>query len=81
MLGDMRRRGRRRRVGLGGSERLLSSPAPLFYTRHTARFLSMWFLLLPFTMYDPFKGSLNHIAEIPAIALASVFLSIDTNSY
>ncbi|KAL3806952.1 hypothetical protein ACHAXA_002236 [Cyclostephanos tholiformis] len=59
---------------LGGCERLLSSPVPLFYTRHTARFLSTWLLLLPFAMYDPFKGSWNHIAEIPAIALASVFL-------
>jgi len=59
---------------LGGSERLLSSPVPLFYTRHTARFLSTWLLLLPFALYDPFKGSWNHIAEIPAIALASVFL-------
>jgi len=59
---------------LGGSERLLSSPVPLFYTRHTARFLSTWLLLLPLAMYDPFKGSWNHVAEIPAIALASVFL-------
>jgi len=59
---------------LGGSERLLSSPVPLFYTRHTARFLSTWLLLLPFAMYEPFKGSWNHLAEIPAIALASVFL-------
>jgi predicted membrane chloride channel (bestrophin family) len=59
---------------LGGCERLLSSPVPLFYTRHTARFLSTWLLLLPFALYDPFKGSWNHVAEIPAIALASVFL-------
>jgi len=59
---------------LGGSERLLSSPVPLFYTRHTARFLSTWLLLLPLAMYEPFKGSWNHVAEIPAIALASVFL-------
>jgi hypothetical protein len=61
---------------LGGCERLLSSPMPLFYTRHTARFLSTWLLLLPFipfAMYDPFKGSWNHIALIPTIALASIF--------
>jgi len=59
---------------LGGSERLLSSPVPLFYSRHTARFLSTWLLLLPFAMYEPFKGSWNHVMEIPAIALASLFL-------
>ena len=28
----------------------------------------------PFALYDPLKGSWNHIAEIPAIALASIFL-------
>lgn len=59
---------------LGGSERLLSSPVPLFYTRHTARFLSTWLLLLPLALYEPFKGSWNHVAEIPATALISVFL-------
>merc|ERR1719384_2349660 len=59
---------------LGGSERLLSSPIPLFYTRHTARFLSTWLLLLPFAMYEPFGNSWNHIMMIPAVAIASVFL-------
>jgi len=59
---------------LGGCERLLSSPVPLFYSRHTARFLSTWLLLLPFAMYEPFKGSWNHVMEIPAIALASLFM-------
>lgn len=59
---------------LGGCERLLSSPVPLFYTRHTARFLSTWLLLLPLALYEPFKGSWNHVAMIPATALTSVFL-------
>jgi predicted membrane chloride channel (bestrophin family) len=59
---------------LGGCERLLSSPVPLFYTRHTARFLSTWLLLLPLAMYQPFSGSWNHVAMIPATALTSVFL-------
>ena len=58
MLGDMRRRGRRRRVGLGGSERLLPRPAVLHPT------------------HDPVPEP-----QIPAIALASVFLSIHTNRY
>jgi len=59
---------------LGGSERLLSSPVPLFYSRHTARFLSTWLLLLPFALYDPFKGSWNHISMIPATAFISLCL-------
>jgi len=59
---------------LGGSERLLSSPIPLFYTRHTARFLLLWLLLLPLALWEPFKGSWNHIAMIPATSIISVCL-------
>lgn len=59
---------------LGSSERLLTSPVPLFYSRHTARFLSFWLLLLPFALYDPFAGSWNHITMIPATAVISIFL-------
>ena len=59
---------------LGGSERLLSSPVPLFYSRHTARFLSTWLLLLPFALYGQFGDSWNHIMMIPATAFISVSL-------
>ena len=59
---------------LGGCERLLSSPIPLFYSRHTARFLSTWLLLLPFALYESFSGSWNHIMMIPATAFISVSL-------
>mmetsp|Transcript_18989 Transcript_18989/g.28947 ORF Transcript_18989/g.28947 Transcript_18989/m.28947 type:complete len:421 (+) Transcript_18989:112-1374(+) len=59
---------------LGGCERLLSSPIPLFYSRHTARFLSTWLLLLPFALYGQFGDSWNHIMMIPATAFISVSL-------
>jgi putative membrane protein len=59
---------------LGSSERLLTSPVPLFYTRHTARFLSFWLLLLPFALYEPFKDTWNHAGMIPATAVISIFL-------
>jgi ion channel-forming bestrophin family protein len=59
---------------LGSSERLLTSPVPLFYSRHTARFLSFWLLFMPFALYDPFAASWNHIGMIPATALISIFL-------
>jgi len=59
---------------LGGSERLLSSPVPLFYSRHTARFASVWLLLLPLGLYAPFSGSWNHVMMIPATAVVSVML-------
>lgn len=55
-------------------ERIFSSPVPLVYTRHTARFLSSWLLLLPFTLWGQFEGSWNHIATIPASAVLAIFL-------
>jgi predicted membrane chloride channel (bestrophin family) len=59
---------------LGSSERLLTSPVPLFYSRHLARFLAIWLLLLPFALYDTFAASWNHIGMIPATAVISIFL-------
>jgi len=59
---------------LGGSERLLSSPIPLFYSRHTARFLSCWLLFLPLALWEPFANSWNHIIMIPATTFISVCL-------
>jgi ion channel-forming bestrophin family protein len=59
---------------LGSSERLLTSPVPVFYSRHTARFLSAYLLLLPFALYEPFAFSWNHIAMVPATAVLSIFL-------
>lgn len=59
---------------LGSSERLLTSPVPVFYTRHTARMVALWLFLLPFALYDAFAGSWNHIAMVPATTMLSVFL-------
>jgi putative membrane protein len=59
---------------LGSSERLLTSPVPLKMSRHTARFLAFWLLLLPFALYEPFSGGWNSIGMIPATAVISVFL-------
>ena len=59
---------------LGSSERLLTSPVPLFYSRHTARYISIWLFLLPFGFYDVFKGSWNHIMMIPATFVLSLFM-------
>lgn len=59
---------------LGSSERLLTSPVPLFYSRHTARFLFFWMLGLPLAMYDNFGSSWNHLSLIPSTAIIAVFL-------
>jgi len=59
---------------LGSSERLLTSPVPLIYNRHTARFLSFWLLLMPLALYTPFEATWNHIGMIPTTAMISLFL-------
>ena len=55
-------------------ERIFSSPVPLVYTRHTARFLSAWLLLLPIGLYEQFGASWNHVALVPAATIVAIFL-------
>jgi len=59
---------------LGSSERLLTSPVPIFYSRHTARFIFFWILFLPLALYDNFGYSWNHIALLPTISVLALFL-------
>jgi len=70
---------------LGTCEKIFNSPVPLVYTRHTARFLSIWLLLLPLTMYDSFLPGptttgrvvgrlLPQIAMVPTVMIMSLFL-------
>jgi len=59
---------------LGSSERILTSPVPLFYSRHLTRYLGIWMLLLPLGLYDTFSASWNHIALLPATAVISTML-------
>ena len=60
---------------LGACERIFSSPVPLVYTRHTARFLSLWMLLLPFAMYEDFaKTSDLALPLVPASAMLALFM-------
>lgn len=59
---------------LGSSERLLTSPVPLFYSRHNARFITIWLFLLPFGLYDVFKGTWNHVGMIPGAFTIALFM-------
>lgn len=62
----------------GACERISSSPVPLLYSRHTARFLALWLLLLPLALYREFSNSWNHIAMIPAsMVIAFFFFGIE----
>ena len=55
-------------------EKIYSSPVPLVYTRHTARYLSVWALLLPCALYSSFSGMGEEWATVPASAVISFFL-------
>lgn len=59
---------------LGSSERILTSPVPLFYSRHLARYLAVWLFLLPLGAYDAFKDSWNHVGLVPAMLVISAML-------
>jgi len=55
---------------MGACERIFKTPLPLVYTRHTARFLTLWCLLLPFGLYNDMKGS---FMLIPVMAVITAF--------
>jgi putative membrane protein len=52
---------------LGQCERVLRTPLPTCFTRHTSRLLFLWSNLLPFTLYS----SLGPIATIPGSVVVS----------
>jgi len=51
-------------------ERLIRTPVPLVYTRHTSRFLGMWVLLLPLAMVRELQDS---FILIPISLLVGIF--------
>jgi ion channel-forming bestrophin family protein len=58
---------------LGGCERLLGTPIPLSYTRHTSRCLILWLATLPMALW-PCMGW----ATVPAMfAMCFIFVGID----
>jgi predicted membrane chloride channel (bestrophin family) len=59
---------------MGACERIFTSPVPLVYTRHTARFLGFWILALPLGLWSSFDYSWNHVALVPAAMAISFFL-------
>jgi putative membrane protein len=55
---------------LSQCERIYQQPVPLVYTRHTARFLSLWLLMLPLGLYT----ALSSWILVPSVGLLSLFL-------
>ncbi|KAL7547727.1 hypothetical protein ACHAWF_011016 [Thalassiosira exigua] len=54
-------------------EKIYASPVPLVYTRHTARFLSLWALLLPCALYTAFSNTGEVWVVLPASAVLAFF--------
>lgn len=62
---------------MGACERILTSPVPTFYPRHTTRFLAIWLAFLPTALFDVLKGW-NHFIMVPVmIALSGFLLGIE----
>ncbi|PRW56885.1 UPF0187 chloroplastic [Chlorella sorokiniana] len=57
---------------LGTCERILRTPIPLGYTRHTSRFLMIWLTLLPFTLWDSCRWAMLPIAILIAFLLLGI---------
>ena len=69
---------------LGGLDRLLQTPIPVAYTRHTSRFTAIWLALFPMLMHPtlgaqvvPYTALLGYIyfGTVPMLILVSLRLS------
>merc|ERR1719326_2117913 len=58
----------------GANERIFKSPIPLVYTRLTARFLTIFLVMLPLALWGQLGTSWNHWATVPATFVISFFL-------
>ena len=59
---------------MGACERIFKSPVPLVYTRHTARFLTTFLVLLPLGLWRVTGESWNHWTTIPVTFLLAFVL-------
>eukprot|EP00887_Chlorella_sp_A99_P008256 scaffold12.g8256.t1 len=56
----------------GTCERLLRTPIPISYTRHTSRFMVIWLGLLPFSLWDTCRFSTIPITVIISFLLLGI---------
>lgn len=57
---------------MGGCERILKTPIPLSYTRHTCRFLIVWLTALPLGLWHDLRWSMVPITAIVALLLLGI---------
>ncbi|EFN57136.1 hypothetical protein CHLNCDRAFT_34835 [Chlorella variabilis] len=56
----------------GGCERILRTPIPLSYTRHTSRFMMIWLTVMPFTLWDAAGWAMVPLAMTVAFLLLGI---------
>ena len=56
-------------------DRIFTTPIPLMYTRHTARFLLIWLLAMPMSLYHEFRRA-EKIAIPLVVPVISFFSAI-----
>jgi len=57
---------------LGKCERILKSPIPLSWTRHTSRFLVIWLTFMPFTLWNACGWGCVPVSTIIAFLLLGI---------
>lgn len=57
---------------IGACERILTTPIPLSWTRHTSRFLVIWLAVLPFLLFSSCKFATAPVAAIVSFLLLGI---------
>jgi ion channel-forming bestrophin family protein len=57
---------------LGGCERILRTPIPVAYTRHTSRFVIIWMTVLPYALWSKFNWATLIIAPLIGVLLLGI---------
>lgn len=57
---------------VGNCERLLRTPIPLSYTRHTSRFLLLWLIVLPMALWSSVGWAIIPITGLVAMLLLGI---------
>ena len=60
----------------GGWKCLFSSTVPVFYTCRATRLLTLYQILVPFGIFNAFRGSCNHVATILLVAAIYILLFV-----
>lgn len=57
---------------IGTCERLLRTPIPLSYTRHTSRFMIIWLSLLPFSLWESCRWGIVPLSMLVSFLLLGI---------